>query len=106
MIDELSFLNYLTYYSQYKAYSIYYHVYSHETEIEEECLEDFYLSMFIKILKNNLERHGFRVIALRKELDDYGEQYTVILLGKYKIIIRETIMCGTREGFEFLIVNR
>ena len=106
MIDELSFLNYLTYYSQYKAYSIYYYVYSHETKIKEECLEDFYFNTFIRILKNNLEKHGFKIISVRREIDDYGEQYTVILLEKYEIIVRETIMCGTREGFEFLVVNR
>jgi len=106
MINELSFLNYLTYYSQLFAYDIYYYVYSKGIRVKEECLEDFYFNTFVRILRNNLERHGFKIISVRREIDDYGEQYTVILLEKYEIIVRETIMCGTREGFEFLVVNR
>jgi len=106
MIDELSFLCWLTSYSQLYAYNIYYNVYSKGIEIEDDCLEDFYLNTFIKMLKNNLERHGFKIVSIRREIDEYGEPYTVILLEKYEIIVRETIMCGVREGFEFLVVRK
>ena len=101
MMDEYSFLIWLTYYSQSHAYNIYYN-YLNETEIEE-CLDDFYFNTFIKILKNNLERHGFNVKTIKKESDDYGEQYTVIELENYKITIKETIACGIKEVFEFLV---
>ncbi len=103
MIDELSFLNYLTYYSQYKAYSIYYHVYSKGIRVEEECLEDFYLNTFIRILRNNLERHGFSVKRVKRVRDEYGDIHTVMELENYKIVIRETISCGVKEVFEFLV---
>jgi len=106
MIDELSFLSWLTSYSQLFAYNIYYNVYSKGIRVEEECLEDFYLNTFIKMLKNNLERHGFKIVSVRRETDEYGEPYTIIELEKYKIIIRETIMCGVRESFEFLVVRK
>ncbi len=106
-MNEHSFLIWLTYYSQSHAYSIYYNIYLSETiEIEEECLEDFYFNTFITILRNNLERHGFSVKRVKREADEYGEQYTVMELENYKITIRETISCGEMEFFEFFVEKR
>lgn len=107
MTDEWSFIVDLTACAQEFAYNIYQTVYNNPNiKIEEDCIDDFYLNTFIKILCNHLEKHGFKIISVNTEWDDYGNEYTIIELEKFRIEIRNTIMCGVREGFEFIVVPK
>ncbi|HDN73569.1 MAG TPA: hypothetical protein ENG16_00920 [Archaeoglobus sp.] len=99
-MEELEFVSWLICISQDVAREDYKHF---DSCYSADCLEDLFLHRFVDVTVRSLERHGFKVLRRYTERDDYGDEYTVIELEKYVIHIRNTLMCGVEEGFEFIV---